>query len=271
MNLHRISGQVLEGVNRMAPGRRHPLALLPALALAACAGALMPGGAARAEWLPLDVGNRWQYMNEADEPHFEEITEPVRVRGRRMYIKTYSGGADDGLINFWMLDTDGSVLLGGYYRASIPFGLVYEPPVRIFPGSPVLGLEWNQHTRAIAIPDNVTFGEFDSWWKVQGHATLVNPAGSFDCFGVAQVPPPARPAGPALPFAPRGEALALDGRLAGPAAGPSATGPESAFEWYADDVGLVQYDAGTLYQLVSYLLPTPAAASSWGRVKSLYR
>lgn len=233
--------------------------------------ALFAPGPARADWLPLDIGNQWRYMDEADDPHLEEITDPIHVRGRHMVVKSYSGGVDDGLINFWMLDTDGSVLLGGYYRAIVPFGLVYEPPVKVFPGAPSVGLGWYQHTRAIAIPDNVTYGEFDTWWQVQGHMTIVNQAGSFDAFGAGQVAPPDPSAAPGLVVSQQGQVLALDGRVVRPRTGTSAAGPESSFDWYANDVGLVQYSAGKLYQLVSYLLPTPAAPSSWGRIKSLYR
>lgn len=237
----------------------------PALAALALLAALSPGTAARADWLPLAVGNQWVYMDETDEPHTEAITDEAHVRGRRMFVKSYLGGQDDGLVNFWKLDTDGSLLLGGYYRAAYPFGLVYEPPVKIFPGSPVVNQEWTTHTVAIAIPDNVIYAEFDLYWKVQEQVTVPSPAGTFECVGVGQVAPPAFAA------APGGAPLALDGTVIRPAEGPLDNGPSSATEWYADGVGLVRYDTGVPYLLQSYDLVTPAVTSSWGRLKRLYR
>lgn len=250
----------------MIPRSAHPFDFAPSLAaLAVVAATCVLAFPARSAWLPLAVGNEWHYVDDGGDPHVEVITEPVRVRGRPMFVKSYVGGLDDGLVNFWMLDADGSVLLGGYYRALIPFGLVYEPPVRIFPGSPAVGLEWSQHTRAIAIPDNVTFAEFDSDWRVQQQVRLSVPAGEFECFGVGQIAPPEFAA------APQGRALALDGRLAPASAASLSPGPASASEWYADGVGLVQYRTDVPYVLTACSLPTPVASSSWGRIKGLYR
>lgn len=249
-----------------SPLRSRPSAHALAAALALLA-VLIPWPAARAAWLPLAVGNEWVYMDETDEPHTERITEEGHVRGRRMFVKAYVGGQDDGLFNFWKLDTDGSVLLGGYYRPAYPFGLVYEPPVKIFPGSPVVNMEWTTHAIAYAIPDNVIYAEFDLYWKVQEQVTVPTPAGTFDCVGVGQVAPP----GPAFATAPGGALLGLDGRVVSPAEGPADNGPPSATEWYADGVGLVRYDTGVPYLLQSFDLVTPAVTSSWGRIKRLFR
>lgn len=248
----------------MSP-RSHPARALALLAFALALGATVPGSTGHAAWLPLAIGNKWQYMDDGDNPHLEEITEEGHVRGRRMFVRSYIGGQDDGLMNFWQLGADGSVLLGGYYRPIQTFGLVYEPPVRIFPGSPAVGLEWTTHTIAYSVPDNVVFAEFDLYWAVAEAVTLSPPAGTFECFGVGQVAPPV------LAFAPEGQSWGLDGRVRAPATGTLGTGPASATEWYADGVGLVQYDTGVPYTLQSYDLVTPAVTSTWGRIKQLYR
>lgn len=249
----------------MSPSPPRAVRLAPAIALLVCLAAALPAGEARAQWLPLAIGNEWTYMDEGDEPHVEAITELGRVRGRRMYVKSYTGGPDDGLLNFWALDSDGSVLLGGYYKPWYPFGLVYEPPVRIFPGSPVVGAEWTTHTVAYSVPDNVIYAEFDLYWRVQAQVTLVLQAGTFDAIGVGQVAPPA------VSLAPDGQSWGLDGRVSGPAGGAGLNGPDSATEWYADGVGLVKYDVGAPFFLSAYNLVTPAVTSSWGRIKRLYR
>jgi hypothetical protein len=254
----------------MSPRPSRPSAFAPALVACFALAALnAPAGPARAEWLPLVIGNQWQYVDDTEDPHVEVITEQVHVRGRHMFVKSYVGGQDDGLINFWMLDTDGGVLLGGYYRASYPFGLIYEPPVRLFPGSPVVGAEWTTHAIAYSIPDNVFFAEFDLYWAVAEAVSLSPPAGTFQCFGVGQVAPPI--VGPASALAPEGQSWGLDGRVVRGALGVLGTGPASATEWYADDIGLVQYNTGVPYVLQSYDVTVPAVASSWGRIKGLYR
>lgn len=224
--------------------------------------ALAPSAAAAA-WLPLAVGNQWVYMDDADEPHTETITSIGSVRGRHVFVKEYAGGIDDGLLNFWQIGSDGSVLLCGYYKPWYPFGLLYEPPVRIFPGQPVLDLEWDTHTVAYSVPDNVYYGSFDTYWKVRGEYTFTVPAGTFPCFGVAQVAPPA--------VVVNGQALGLDGRVLPGGGAPSASGPASAAEWYSNGTGVVESDTGVVYILQSVGGPTPARASSWGRIKGLYR
>lgn len=243
---------------RRARAPVHSIALAALLALAAG-----PGGA-HAAWLPLQVGFEWSYVDTGDDPHLEVITETGHVRGRPVYVKSYVGGQDDGLFNFWQEGPGGSVLLAGYYRPAYPFGLVYEPPVQVFPAQPSIGLSWTTHTVAIAIPDDAFYAEFDIDWSVQEQVTLQVPAGGFPCFGVGPVPP-----SPAL-AAPDGLALGLDGRVLAAAPSALAPGPSSATEWYADGVGLVQYDTGERYVLQSANLPTPAARSSWGRLKRLY-
>jgi len=249
----------------MSPRPRRALGLASSIALCALLGTSVPWSEGHADWLPLAIGNQWQYVDDTEDAHIESITDEGHVRGRRMFVKSYVGGQDDGLVNFWQIGSDGSVLLGGYYRAAQPFGLLYEPPVRIFPGSPVVGMEWTSHAIAFSVPDNVFYAEFDLYWAVAEELSLSPPAGTFQCFGVGQVAPPA------ITFAPEGQAWGIDGRVLRSAPGVLGTGPASATEWYADGVGLVQYNTGVPYLLQSYDLTVPAVTSSWGRIKGLYR
>lgn len=247
------------------PRPARPMARAAALlALSVLASTAVPG-AAGAAWLPLALGIEWQYVDEFEDPNIQAITETVHIRGRRAFVKTYTGGADDGLLNFWQEGPDGSVLLCGYYRPAYPFGLVYEPPVKVFPGQPAVGLEWTTHTVAISIPDNAPYGEFDLYWAVAEEVAVQVPAGTFMCFGVGQVAPPA------LQATTRGVTLGLDGRITVPAGAQQDDGPASASEWYANGIGLVQYDTGSRFVLQSTNVTTPATTSSWGRIKRLYR
>lgn len=248
----------------MAPRPQRHVPLVTSFALALLLGTAAPV-AVLADWLPLTIGNAWHYTDDLNVPHDEVITDIAHVRGRHMYVKTYVGGDDDGLLNFWQIGTDGSVLLGGYYRPAYPFGLVYEPPVQVFPGQPEVGLTWHTHTIAYSVPDDVFFAEFDTYWEVASQLSIGVPAGTFPCFGVGQVAPP-------VPSAVvQGHTLGLDGRLLGAGATTEDSGPASATEWYSNGIGLAQYDTGILYVLESYELAVPALASSWGRIKRLYR
>jgi hypothetical protein len=226
---------------------------------------------AAAAWLPLAVGNQWHYMDEADDdPHSETITGTGTVRGYHVFVKEYAGGFDDGLLNFWQTGADGSVLLCGYYKPWYPFGLVYEPPVRVLPGQPSLHLEWNTHTVAYEIPDNVYYGSFDTYWEILGEYDFVTPAGSFHCLGAGEVAPPA------VSAVVQGHALALDGREIRPASGAQDSGPPAGLTWYSDGTGIVRFEtlgiAGNIvYTLQSASGPTPATPTSWGRIKRLYR
>ncbi len=250
-------------MRRTSP-RVSAFALAGLLVLAGAASSPPPAGAA---WLPLAVGNEWTYFDDGDEPHTEAIVDVAHVRGRRAYVKQYTGGLDDGLLNVYQEGPDGSVLLLGYYKPWYPFGLVYEPPVRVFPGQPQVGYEWSTHTVAYAIPDNVVYGEFDTYWRVRAEYTFTVMAGTFHCFGVGQVAPPAVRLG--------ATSLGLDGRVLGGAGVAPATGPDSADEWYSDGTGIVissihGLDGVITYQLASADGPTPARPSTWGRLKALY-
>ncbi len=242
-------------------------------ALALLVAAVLPllPAVAPAAWLPLAVGNQWEYADQADDdPHSETITGKASVRGNQVFVKEYTGGLDDGLLNYWQEGADGSVLLCGYYKPWYPFGLVYEPPVQVFPGRPSLGLEWDTHTVAYSVPDDVFFGSFDTYWQVLGEYDFTTPAGTFHCFGVGEVAPPA------VSAVVEGHVLALDGRELRPAAGPQATGPSPGFVWYSEGTGIVRFETRWFDENIVYLLqsadgPTPARTITWGRIKGLYR
>ena len=246
---------------------RRPRFFLTCAAFLLLGGLLAASTASAADWLPMRLGNEWTYVDDGDEPHTETFIEIGSVRGRRVYVREYIGGPDNGLYNFWLKDAQGGLLLAGYYKPLYPFGLVYEPPVKIFPGVPAVGVQYSTHVFAISVPDNAPYAEFDITMRVQQQVTLNVLAGSFPSFGVGQVPP----VGPSFTVAP-GVTLGLDGRVVRDGGAESLdTPPDSALEWYADGVGLVQYNTGMLFQLATANLPTPAAHVSWGRLKQLYK
>ena len=113
---------------------------LPRLVFAALVAVTVAPTAARGDpWLPLDVGNRWEYGGTGGAHQVETITGQRIVRGRVVSVKSYDEGPDAGLENYWLLDADGSVLLAGFMRPSEGIAWAYEPPIRVLPVPPVVG------------------------------------------------------------------------------------------------------------------------------------
>ncbi len=234
---------------------RGPIALLTlGLALA-----LLPAIASAADWLPLVDGMHWDYRS-ANFQETQIITGTRTLLGRTLYVKSFVGGPDSGLQNFWQVAPDGSVLLGGFDNVSAGLALAYDPPFPVLQTPPSLGLTWSTHSVARLIPSMVEYATIDLNWEVSEDVVLEVPAGSFHAFGVGQVPPTA------AKVMAGGRAFTLDGRLvADPGKAAVAT------DWYSEGVGEVQFLASDLFQLVAFGPPLPATASTWGRVKQLYR
>jgi len=237
-----------------------------ACALAACtvlAALFVPVSALAGDWLPLSIGNRWEYRGVGGAHQVETITGQTTVRGRTVAVKYYAEGVDAGLENYWYLDPDGSVRLAGFKN---PGGLAYayEPPVRILHAPPVVGII--DLPSAIDVHDLLTdallFTTFFSY-DVAEHVSLTLPAGTFDSWGVGQVitlPSPGLKSG---------SRLGIDGRTMA-SSGASIYSLDET-DWFSEGTGDVQYRSSELMQLVAFGRPTPVLATSWGTLKRLYR
>lgn len=234
------------------------LALAACLALSLCAGA-----SPAASWMPLTIGNTWEYQGDAGGHQVETITGFSAVRGRGVAVKHYAEGADAGLENYWLLAADGSVLLAGFYSPAAGFGYAYEPPIRFLPVPPVVG---QQPLQLVTVHDIVTDAVVSTptlRYDVTEATLLTLPAGTFSTFGVGQMYTLPGPG------ADSGVRMTLDGRIV-------RTPSKSIYywvtsDWFAEGTGIVQYDTGELFQLVAFDHPTPTAQSSWGALKRLYR
>jgi len=239
--------------------RARPLTSLVALAL--LAGGLAP--VSRAAWQPLAVGAQWTYDGDAGSHEVQAITGTFTLRGRTVAIKSYLEGPDAGLSNFWLLDTDGSVLLAGFDNPSAGLALAYEPPIRVLPVPPVVGPQPFVDVTAYDLGTGAVFTQFPIRYDVFLQARVAVPAGAFDTFAVGQaidLPAP----GAATPGS-----LALDGRRRATTSRGIAAGEPS--DWYAESFGVVQFQATQFFQLVSTNAPSAAVRTSWARVKRLYR
>jgi hypothetical protein len=225
-----------------------------------------PKPGAAGVWYPLDGGDTWEYVDGYGVHHFEIINGTMQLLSRTVTVRTYIGGFDDGLENYWLAGADGSVLLAGFNSRQAGLALAYDPPIAMLVPPPALGQTWSTHTVAYRLPDMSVYSVFDYPLSVQEDVQLTVPAGIFHAFGIG--PPPPGAGSVATIDLPSGRVLSLDGR-SGKVAGTA--GSSNATDWYAVGIGEVQYLAISLNQLVNLSLPVPTAVVSWGRLKQLYR
>lgn len=243
--------------NRRVVTSARSAALILALSIASHAAT-----AAAAPFLPLATGNSWVYEGDQGGHQTQKITGSTTLHGRTVWTKHYEEGADTGLENFWLIDTDGSVLLAGFYSPAAGLGYIYEPPIRFLPVPPTLGDRPDQSiTYHDYATDQVLFTG-NVRYDVLEDVTVTVPAGEFHSYGAGRyIPLPGPSAG--------GTMLTLDGRIATTRAKSIAILQPT--DWFSEGTGVVQYDSGEFYYLVSYGGPTPTTRSSWSAIKRLYR
>jgi hypothetical protein len=158
------------------------------------------------DFLPLTIGNRWEYRGTGGSHQGEAITGQTLVRGRVVAVKSYTDGPDAGLQNYWLLAPDGSVMLAGFSNPSAALAWAYEPPIRYLPVPPVVSAGPFQHVVVHDLFTDAVVFTNDFRFDVTEEVTLSLPAGSFHSFGVGRaIPLPITSLG-------KGGALSLDGR-----------------------------------------------------------
>lgn len=161
---------------------------------------------------------------------------------------------NNGLTNFWTVEGDGDVNLCGFYRSGEGFGRAYFPPIKMLDAPLAVGQTWTESCDIYTYPDLVKIGELQISFAVYESGPVSVPAGDFETYGIGfafpleQAPP--TPVG-----------FSIDGAV------ETAQRGAGASEWWALDVGKVQYRSSDLFQLTTYDLPTPLQSLSWGRLK----
>jgi hypothetical protein len=207
-------------------------------------------------YLPLGVGNTWSYEGSGDEAETMTVIGTAEVLGETVYVIDYSASSqNEPLENYWTSGPDGEVLLWGFFRDEDGgWGMAYSPPILWVDAPTFAGAVWACTTQIYSLPsetpDTVAVFEYTVTWE----GILSPPAGSFEAIAVGFVTPWQR----GVAF--RG--YSADGR--------ALTGRTEPDRWYSDGVGLIQYDATELYELVSYGT-SPVELATWTRVKLLYR
>jgi len=234
--------------------------------------AVLAAGVAGADsYYPLDVGSTWHYANANGQAEDASITGSFELLGVSTvvrHVEIYNTRIPPQVVeNFWTLTSDGDLLLHGAHNITDTLELAYWPPVVMIDAPLWLGKSWVTEEIHVYRFDGSPgpFSPFDYPLAVHFEGEVAVPAGSFQCFGVGfdlSTPVLRLDCGRAYDIYGR--------RLSAGAACRSG----DATEWYAEGVGLVQNsyltDPGELMKLVSWE-PTAVEATSWGRVKALFR
>lgn len=248
---------------RPAPSLLLAFSALSTLLLAVCI--LLPPLAAAQSYLPLVVGNRWDYVAANGNHETQRITGTREFFGRTVYVKRYENSTEnEGLENYWIEAPDGSVLLCGFQFPD-GSGYAHEPPIPMIQPPLSIGASWTALIQSFAMPAGTPQDPWTGRFDVLTYGDVTVPMGTFSAWGVWG-PNVVVAQGPLAGRTLAGEWLGTTA----PAPGQLPAGP-SPNEWWAPGIGEIQYQSDTLYQLAGYDLPTPAVASSWGRIKSLYR
>jgi hypothetical protein len=216
---------------------------------------LLPA-AADPVYLPLGLGTTWSYETPARDAETMTVTGTIDLLSSTVTVIEYSEStANDSLENYWTTESDGDVLLWGFFRAeSGGWGYAYDPPVRVVDAPLYVGKTWTIESQVLSLPGGAPTGTLSGELTVSWEGELTVPAGDFECFAIESVdtlPPPRLPVD-----------VRIDGRETGSSFYPT--------EWFSDGVGRVQYDSDTLYELVSYLA-SPVERTSWSTIKTLFR
>ncbi len=241
------------------------LSFLLATTLLIVAGARTAAAVALPPMMPLDVGNHWEYVGPGGTIDVQGITGTLEVRGRTVAVKHEFQGPDAGLDNWWMTGPSGEVLLAGFDNPNIPLSLAYDPPIVYCGGAPILAETWTTTFVAYEMPGETVYGTGTATYSALELPTLTLPAGSFEAVAIGWIPN-----GPASTLASGIGTFTLDGHRVS-ATTKAAAATATPRDWFARAVGVVQWSNGDLYQLTSFGNPTPTLASTWGRLKALYR
>jgi hypothetical protein len=222
--------------------------------------AVSPRAAAesRTTYLPLAQDCTWSYTAQNGSAETQTVVGQRVLFGSAVTVIDYSQStANEGLENYWTTESDGDVLLWGFFRdGPSPWGQLYQPPIRVLDAPLFVGETWSGETFQYDLPDTIPAGSLTWDFRVYGEGQLTVPAGTFDTFGVG--PDSLGTGGPAR------AGFSLSGERIGDAAGE-----RSATSWWAPWVGQVQYRSDTTYQLASYSV-TPVARATWTTIKALY-
>jgi hypothetical protein len=235
-----------------------------ALSLPLLACLALPAHGDGQPYLALEPGTRWIYGPAAGAFDAVEgvldtviVTGLVDFDGIRVTEFRHSG-ANEGLLNYWSVDDNGSVLLHGYADA---FGVArYIPPLIMLQCPVTAGSTWQSFARVDCVSGYCSASRVGLGATLTSIDTLSMPAGTFMAARVDD-----DEGGSALHHGSMPSSRSLLGTRV-PSGRPSTNA--MFVRWWAPDVGMVQRDTDVLLQFDH---TTPTRTMSWGRLKMLYR
>lgn len=219
------------------------------------AAVVLPRPCAAEDYLPLQIGNRWEYTSpEGDET--TEVTRTIELWGEEVYVIEYPQSVHNlSLENYWTTSGEGDVFIWGFWIEDEGWGVLYSPPIPIVDAPLYLDKMWSHTFDTYLLPDTTYAGQNEIGLRVYWEGVLSVPAGDFFSYGIGQYIP-------------------VGGELLG---GRSVSGAlladqqrDEPTSWYSDGVGRIQYLTTDVYQLANFDQPVAVAETSWGAVKALY-
>src|SRR5262245_22983282 len=162
--------------------------------LSIAVGAFMGTSRASAEsiYLPLHIGNQWNYDGGPGVEQVVRITGTRMIQGSETFVLTHTGNPVNlGLENYWTTGAEGDVLLWGFFRSNDNFGVLYYPPIPLVDEPLSQGKTWSHTANLTRLPDMMDLGPFTFDFEVYSEAPLSVPAGVFHAFGIGQRAPAA--------------------------------------------------------------------------------
>lgn len=219
------------------------------------AAALLPHSGTAEDYMPLQIGNRWEYTSsEGDET--KEVTRTIEVWGEVVHVVEYPQSVwNIGLENYWTANMEGDVFIWGFWVGDEGWGILYSPPIPVVDAPLYLDKSWSHTFDTYTLPDTIYAGQNEIGFRVYWEGVLSVPVGDFYSYGIGQ-------------YLPVGAGLLGERSISGElAVGQEREEPTM---WYSDGVGEIQYWTSDVYRLVNFGQPVAVAQTSWGAVKALY-
>ena len=217
-------------------GRR---AWLGAARAAIAAGILAGHAAAGSEnYLPLVLGNRWEYALPGGDTEIQVVDRTAVVRGREVFVIAHSVNGTPIQEDYWSAP-EGDVLFHGYYRPIEDFGVLCDPPVKLVDAPLLSGGTWSTKSELFVLPDSLSTGVQSFSFAVAGVEELEVPAGTFTTTAIE----------------PLGIAERTGGLIDFPA------------RWVASGIGTVRLGGPVPHDLETYSVVLAVLPASWGAVK----
>jgi hypothetical protein len=210
------------------------------IATAAVAGGILTGAAMAGggeNYLPLVLGNRWEYALPGGDTEIQVVDRTEVVRGREVFVIAHSVDGTPIQEDYWSTP-DGDVLFHGLYRPIEDFGVLCDPPVKLVEAPLISGSTWSTMVELFVLPDSLSIGFNIFSFAVTGVEELQVPAGLFTTTAI--------------------EPLGIAAEL-GVIHFPT--------RWVTSGIGTIRLGGTVPHDLETYSVVLPVLPTSWGAIK----